>query len=643
VSRHLLAIAVGPVQEFIAAARRTRDLWFGSKVLSDISKAVAKSVRVSIGKLDKLIFPAPDNDDALIPDSALNVANVILAEIPEGLDVKQIAKDAKAVAEACWAAFAKRVIDDLDIANVVRNDSTTEHGDIWNEQVGDVVEFYAAWVPLNPDTYKQDRARVMRLLAGRKNCRDFIQAKPHASLPKSSLDGMRDTVLIGPPKEENTHTYRNSWPKKTRRKLRVRAGEQLDVVGVVKRAGEGNQPYPSVSRVAADPWIRGILAAGGKSKLAALDAACEDHDIVHRIDKTAFPQYREFPLEGTTLFRTRHHEWFEETEDAPKRLDERQPIPPWYKAVDETLREVGKFAAMHNLGEEPNPYLAVIVADGDNMGATISKLETPEEHRTFSRELARFATDAAKVVSDHFGVLVYAGGDDVFAFAPVDRCLDCARELHDVFGKSMADLVAKLNAGRDVKLDANMTLSVGVAIGHFMENLEDLRKFGQDAEKHAKKPDKDNVKDALAVHLHKRGGGPIKVRAKWTDTKPKDSEWADAPDTRITGLAALLNDGQLPNRLATDLNKMVTVYEAWPKDTDEQKKRVAAAIKMDVLRVIAAKQPRQGENLRERLQSALDRITDAATLKQLAEELLVARQIATACRQANPATNGGGK
>jgi len=64
---------------------------------------------------------------------------------------------------------------------------------------------------------------------------------------------------------------------------------------------------------------------------------------------------------------------------------------------------------------------------------------------------------------------------------------------------------------------------------------------------------------------------------------------------------------------------------------------------MDVLRVIAAKQPRQGENLRERLQSALDRITDAATLKQLAEELLVARQIATACRQANPATNGGGK
>ena len=41
---HLLAISVGPVQEFIAAARRTRDLWFGSYLLSEISRAVAKAV-----------------------------------------------------------------------------------------------------------------------------------------------------------------------------------------------------------------------------------------------------------------------------------------------------------------------------------------------------------------------------------------------------------------------------------------------------------------------------------------------------------------------------------------------------------------------------------------------------------------------
>ena len=35
----------------------------------------------------------------------------------------------------------------------------------------------------------------MRLLAGRKNCRDFLPAKGDAGVPKSSLDGQRESVL----------------------------------------------------------------------------------------------------------------------------------------------------------------------------------------------------------------------------------------------------------------------------------------------------------------------------------------------------------------------------------------------------------------------------------------------------------------
>ena len=39
-----LSISIGPVQGFIAAARRTRDLWYGSWLLSEVSKAVARSL-----------------------------------------------------------------------------------------------------------------------------------------------------------------------------------------------------------------------------------------------------------------------------------------------------------------------------------------------------------------------------------------------------------------------------------------------------------------------------------------------------------------------------------------------------------------------------------------------------------------------
>ena len=38
-SRYLIQVAVGPVQGFIATARRSRDLWFGSYLLSELSKA----------------------------------------------------------------------------------------------------------------------------------------------------------------------------------------------------------------------------------------------------------------------------------------------------------------------------------------------------------------------------------------------------------------------------------------------------------------------------------------------------------------------------------------------------------------------------------------------------------------------------
>jgi CRISPR-associated protein Cmr2 len=574
-SGHLLALTVGPVQEFIAAARRTRDLWFGSHLLSEISRAVA----VAVVRHGGLIFPASAD--------APNVANVIVAELhPEGKPAT-IAQSAKQAAKDRWREFTEAVF--AEYQGVIRRD-------IWNDQVADVVEFHAAWVPTSGD-YQADRGRLMRLLAGRKNCRDFLPAKGRAGVPKSSLDGLRESVLKEP----------REWRERDRRRMRVRIGEQLDVVGLVKRVAEGTRRYPSVSRVAADPWLQ-----GQEGRLGDIIAACErlnssqGPQVIRELDIDAHPHYRNFPFEGTAVFRNRYHEL---TEESDLGLDDLRPLAD----------------AVARLGE-PNPYLAVLVADGDRMGETISKLASAEEHRRFSAKLAEFAAQAHDIVHTHRGVLVYAGGDDVLAFIPVDQCLDCARALHDTFGELLKEWSEKART--------KITLSVGIAIGHFLENLEDLREYGQAAEKHAKTADADGVKNALAVHLHKRGGSPIKVRARWTDSKPPPSCWADALDTRINGMAAMLHLGQLPTRLATDLNQMADVYDGWPQIDEAAKKRVKDAIERDVLRVIAAKQPREGGSVRERLHAALNRVTDAASLRHLAEELLVARQIATACRQA---------
>lgn len=68
-----MLINIGPVQDFIATARRSRDLWFGSWFLSEISKTAARVIGA-----DNLIFPAARNEQ-LQPNTDFNSANKILA------------------------------------------------------------------------------------------------------------------------------------------------------------------------------------------------------------------------------------------------------------------------------------------------------------------------------------------------------------------------------------------------------------------------------------------------------------------------------------------------------------------------------------------------------------------------------------
>lgn len=557
---HLLAMSVGPVQEFIAAARRTRDLWLGSYLLSEVSKAAARSLRDEGGRL---IFPHPDTDLAS-GDETVHVANVILAELPSG-DPRQVTQRARQAAQQRWLVFAKQAWDEA--RPIIRKE-------IWDDQVDDVLEFYAAWVPCSDD-YRHDRKQVMRLLAGRKNLRDFLVARGRAGVPKSSLDGQRESVLSDPAVE--------SWPSSVRVRLRLREGEQLDVVGLVKRAAGGTRPYPSVARIAADPWVRGQQH---KEAFQAVYELCDrlPGEVLHRLNEQRFPQFAPFPFEGTALYPSRYHEWQEEADTL----------------TGQTLRDLE--TALHEL-PEVSPYLAVLVADGDRMGAAIANLPDAEVNRQFSETLAGFAGHAQTIVQQHHGVLVYAGGDDVLALVPVDQCLECARRLHDDFLQRLADY------GRP-------SLSVGIAIAHFLENLEDLLEYGRAAERKAKAfPGK----NALAVQLRKRSGAPISVCAGW------DSQ----PDQRWTRFAELMRHRALPSKLPYDLLKLVDRYDAWDDAATRQE-----ALRCDVLRVIRDKQPKAGRRYLAEIEQIVHMLTCPDDLARLCDELLVARQLASAMEQA---------
>jgi CRISPR-associated protein Cmr2 len=461
--------------------------------------------------------------------------------------------------------------------------------EIWNDQVDDVIEFYAAWRVYSPQTYQPDRAALMRLLAARKRCRDFLPARGRPGIPKSSLDGLRESVLR--PSRE--------WPAQSIGRLRLAEGEQLDVVGVVKRVwvqeGGSAPRYPSVARVAADPWLRSVDA----SRMGPLLKACRNlgNEVLYEIDTSeecGSPQYAAFPFEGTAVFRSRYLEFQREAQVSP------EDLKPLARSLADLTCVFG----------EPSPYLGVLVADGDRMGQALCALQSPDAHREFSRALADFAGEARQIVNVHSGVLVYAGGDDVLALVPMDRCIACSRSLRDRFSESLAIWSAKTRT--------NLTLSVGLAIAHFMEPLEDLLQYGRAAEKHAKGPRLDDSeqkqRDGFAVHVLKRGGGPVAVRANWSTQL----------DRRLQDLAKWVASCAIPGGVAYELRKIADLYQSWPLDT------VKEAIQTDTLSVMKGKQPR-GASRMDHIETLIrERVTGADSLRGLANELLVARQLATA-------------
>lgn len=595
---YLIVISVGPVQDFIVAARRTRDLWFGSHLLSEISKATSKAVADGGGAL---IFPSPEKLADLEPSEemdAFNVANIILAELKDGINPETIEVDARKAAQSRWRGFAEGA---LKKAN--RIDSSFIRSGIWKEQVDDVIDFYSAWVPLDSN-YAIAHQRLMRLFSGRKAMRDFLPAKGHRGIPKSSLDGARESVL----------TDDKAVRQKSAQQLRLLEGEQLCSVGLTKRLGGEIVAFPSVSRIALDPWLRGAMTNGkARQLLGEITDLCRGENGFS--SPTRKDQYKDFPFDGQVLYQSRLNRLMDRSRLNQTDSYEDNPSENDLKQLDKIKIKVETLKKKENGGlgmGEPDPYLAILVADGDHMGKAISAIKSSDDHRKFSRLLARFASDARKIVEkDCRGCLVYSGGDDVLALLPVDMCLKAARDLHDTFGEL-------LNA-YFVEKGASPTLSVGIAIGHFIEPLEDLLEYGRAAEKAAKGTDR----NGLAVHLHTRSGGnPVRIQAQWK------TEAKDCLDKRLQTWSEMHLLDKLPDKAAYDLYQLARDYQNWP---DVSKELLVG----DVKRLL--KRKRAGHGVREisatDLIELMRGIDSSESLISRADELILAGKIAEVMKQ----------
>lgn len=528
--KNLLVFSIGPVQSFIAAARKTRDLWFGSHLLSEVAKAAAKAVHDNGGTL---IFPGIEKEreeKELAAGSTLSVANVVLAEVSG--DPKIVAEKAKAAAKKRWKKFAE---DAKQRVKEIGGNEKVLRDDLWGKQIDDFLEFQAAWCSLDDD-YAKSRKRVMQLLAGRKACRDFLPSQGQKKVPKSSLDGARETVL----QDWKSPKLESVFGRFVER-LYLRENEQLDAIGVVKRFAD-------------------------------------DSD-----DRTTFPSLQEF-------------------------------------AVSPVLRNPQSSKMTIDKAVEKSPYLAVLMADGDKMGKAISAQTLSDDHRKLSIALSKFAGNVAKTVKEnYFGECVYAGGDDVLAFLPLDTALECARKLHDDFADELKEYK-----------DNKVSLSVGIVVVHYHEMLEDILEFARSAEKLAKNPNTPNDKDTvpfgdrngLAISCYSRGNEPISIREQWQDDN-------GSLDNRLKKWAQLFEEDAISMKFPYDLRELVRLYEGFDKKcglpVDAIRK---GALQMAKQKRIIPKQKDPSE--KSYLEKKLEELNTLASLRRLAEELLIAQTIGTA-------------
>lgn len=492
-TQYLLHIHVGPMQTFIAAARRTRDLWFGSWLMSELSKAAARSVAEIAGE-NALIFPA-----ATLPElragSPLAVANKIVALV-EG--PQKVANKAR---EALYARLDELAQIALDAAKGPMETRATAE-----TQIRDLPEFYWVAVPLPaPYMYPHVHMEAENLLAARKNCRNFSQPTWGSSRPKSSLDGGRESVIPQSVSGDAQAMYRQ---------FKAKAGEQLSGVDLLKRLGRfgDHEHFPSTSHMAAMPLRTRLENANEMTKQAWYDYMALLPNDLKREEMVADESHPVFgQADGSLLFESRLRDYY--GKDVPDNI--RHALKRFYYQIDVA---------------EPIPYYAILMGDGDSMGQTINNLETPDDHRQFSQVLAGFAKQSKTIVERHQGAIVYAGGDDVLALLPLHKAIECAAELAQTFRQLMA------------QHKYETTFSTGIAIFHHTEPLEDGLNEARRAEREAKSVP---GKDALAIVEAKRSGAPRLVKGKWGEL-----------DQRLLHVAAFYQQENLPRGLAYQLREV---------------------------------------------------------------------------------------
>ena len=500
-----LHFTLGPVQGFVAQARRTRDFWAGSFLLSWLTARAMKAVEDGGGTV---VMPSVEEDPLLARVQAASgrgpsvgsLPNNFVAEIPDGWDgniaVEAVRAAWKELADAVWRH------DKLEAAGVSRT--------LWEAQIGGFWEM--AWVISDHD----DGA----VLARRKNWRSHLP--PESLGDKCTMMGEWQELsgAIRPNPTRQKRFWHALKQQAGISDIELREHERLCAIAYIKRRfvhawqelprHQGwvlPTSVPSTSYMAAVHW------------LAALIAAAPDPEPVERLCKLSDSGERKTRIRAIShALGTNPADHLQRLADIDGRAlfdSEQEEDAKIVAAKREVLRTVPDFHA------PLSPFYAILMMDGDSLGETKRALAKAGKRATaLSDALARFTRNAPEIVREHNGFLIYAGGDDLLAILPLEDAMDCAlacrRAYQSAFGAQQATISAAIEYAH-MKLPLTMI-------------LQDAHRLLDGVAKEA------TGRDAIACRVWKPGG----VQQTWA------MPWDAAIKEERISLA------QLANRLGED-------------------------------------------------------------------------------------------
>src|SRR2546421_7004298 len=132
----MLLFSLGPVQSFIAQARKTRDLWLGSFLLSVLMEAGMKGIEEKA-----LVFPTDPTIKKNIPD----LPNKYIAIFDTLEQAHKRATQSETNIEQCW----KRICDDVwtkIVGKYAKKDDINALTTTWTRQTNPRTFFEIFWV-----------------------------------------------------------------------------------------------------------------------------------------------------------------------------------------------------------------------------------------------------------------------------------------------------------------------------------------------------------------------------------------------------------------------------------------------------------------------------------------------------------------